>query len=144
MKIVKTLSTKIILSTAAFLFPLIFFAQNETPVLDSQIVLMKRGAVKDTTYENVASGEFTPGKGFDIVRTKFGRLNISIYAIARYLNQLPGKQTFQDHLGRDREITGRNDIYWHRSMIWFSGWIGTPKLKYNATVWTIFTTQQTL
>src|SRR5678815_1949397 len=93
MKIVKALSATIILSTIALLFPLIFFAQNETPVLDSQIVLMKRGAVKDTTYENVASGEFTPGRGFDMVRTKFGTLNISIYAIARYLNQLPGYQT---------------------------------------------------
>jgi len=120
-------------------------AQNAPPVFDSAYteILLKRG-FQDSTYTNIASGEFTPGKGFDIVRTKFGRLNISIYAIARYLNQLPGTQTFQDHLGRDREITGRNDIYWHRSMIWFSGWIGTPKLKYNATVWTIFTTQQTL
>ncbi len=35
-------------------------------------------------------------------------------------------------------------FYWHRSMIWFSGWLGTPKLKYNAAVWTIFPTQQTL
>jgi len=144
MKIVKTLSTKIILSTAAFLFPLIFFAQNETPVLDSQIVLMKRGAVKDTTYENVASGEFTPGRGFDMVRTKFGTLNISIYANARYLNQLPGIQTWHDHLGRPREFVGRNDFFWHRTMIWFSGWLGTPKLTYAATVWTVFTTQQSL
>jgi hypothetical protein len=121
-------------------------AQNVPPVFDSayNLVLMKRGVELDSTYANIASGEFTPGKGFDIVRTKFGRLNISIYAIARYLNQMPGKQTFQDHLGRDRDITGRNDIYWHRSMIWFSGWLGTPKLKYNAAVWTIFTTQQTL
>jgi len=121
-------------------------AQNVPPVFDSAYnqVLLKRGIDLDTSYTNIASGEFTPGKGFDIVRTKFGRLNISIYAIARYLNQLPGHQTFQDHLGRDRDITGRNDIYWHRSMIWFSGWLGTPKLKYNAAVWTIFTTQQTL
>jgi hypothetical protein len=29
-------------------------------------------------------------------------------------------------------------------MIWFSGWVGTPKFTYTATVWTIFTTQQTL
>ena len=135
------------LSSCLFVFflaisvPLTILAQNAPPVFDSAYteILLQRG-FQDSTYTNIASGEFTPGKGFDIVRTKFGRLNISIYAIARYLNQLPGKQTFQDHLGRDREITGRNDIYWHRSMIWFSGWIGTPKLKYNATVWTIFTT----
>ena len=131
---------------AVIIFPINVCAQNPPPSFDStqSVVLMKRGVETDTTYENVASGEFTPGRGFDLVRTRFGSLNISLYAIARYLNQLPAEQTFQDHLGRDRTITGRNDIYWHRTMIWFSGWLGIPKLKYNAAVWTIFTTQQTL
>jgi hypothetical protein len=121
-------------------------AQNEVPQQDSvqEAILVKRGVVKDNTYENFASGEFTPGKGFDLVKTKYGSLNISLYAIARYLNQLPGHQTWQDHLGRDREFTGRNDFFWHRTMIWFSGWLGTPKLTYVATVWTVFTTQQSL
>jgi hypothetical protein len=128
------------------LVPYEFFGQNVPPVFDSSYtqLLLKRGMELDSTYSNIASGEFTPGKGFDVVRTDFGRLNISLYAIVRYLNQMPGQQTFQDHLGRNRDITGRHDIYWHRVMIWFSGWIGTPKLKYNAAVWTIFTTQQTL
>lgn len=107
-------------------------------------VLIARGAPKDSTYENYASGEFTPGRGFDMVKTKYGTLNISLYAIARYLNQLPGTQIWQDHLGRDREFQGRNDFFWHRTMIWFSGWLGTPKLTYVATVWTVFTTQQAL
>lgn len=98
----------------------------------------------DHSYPNEASGEFTPGKGFDLVRTKAGSLNISLYTVVRYLNQLPGEQTWQDHLGRDHDFTGRNDIYWHRSMIWFSGFLLTPKLRYTATIWTIFPTQQTL
>src|SRR4030095_12017373 len=121
-------------------------AQNEVPQQDSSElrVLMKRGVVKDTAYMNYASGEFTPGRGFDMVKTKYGSLNISIYAIARYLNQMPGHQIWQDHLGRDREFVGRNDFFWHRTMIWFSGWLGTPKLTYVATVWTVFTTQQSL
>src|SRR3954471_431063 len=121
-------------------------AQNTVPQQDSSniAILVKRGAVKDSTYENYASGEFTPGRGFDMVKTKYGTLNISLYAIARYLNQLPGHQTWQDHLGRDRDFTGRNDFFWHRTMIWFSGWLGTPKLTYVATVWTVFTTQQSL
>jgi len=120
-------------------------SQNVVPGDSSDApLLLKRGIPKDSTYINVASGEFTPSRGFDLVRTKFGTLNISIYAIARYLNQLPGEQKWQDHLGRDRDFTGRNDFYWHRTMIWFSGWVGTPKFTYVATVWTIFTTQQTL
>jgi len=120
-------------------------AQNVVPGDDSlKTVLFQRGLLRDTTYENVASGEFTPGKGFDIVRTKFGSLNVSIYAMARYLNQMPGHQTWYDHLGREREFVGRNDFYWHRVMIWFSGFLGTPKLTYTATAWTVTTTQQTL
>ncbi|TMI71134.1 MAG: hypothetical protein E6H09_14325 [Bacteroidetes bacterium] len=81
-------------------------AQNEVPDSASATILMKRGVVKDSTYENYASGEFTPGRGFDMVKSKFGTLNIS-----RYLNQLPGHQTWQDHLGRDRDFVGRNDFF---------------------------------
>ena len=96
------------------------------------------------TYPNMTAGELTPGKGFSIVKTKVGSLNIGLYSIVRYLNQLPGEQTWQDHLNRDRGFNGRNDIYWHRVMIWFTGFVFTPKLTYAATVWTITTTQQTL
>jgi hypothetical protein len=104
----------------------------------------QRGLDVDSTYKNVASGEFTPGRGFDLVRTKYGSLNFSMYAMARYLNQMPGEQTWYDHLGRAREFSGRNDFYFHRAMLWFSGFVGTPKLTYVATVWTIMPTQQTL
>jgi hypothetical protein len=96
-------------------------------------------------YPNEAvAGEFTPGKGFAMARNKFASLNISIYAMARYINQMPGNQTWEDHLGNTRAFTGRNDIFWHRTMVWFTGYLGSPKLTYMATVWTVFTTQQTL
>jgi hypothetical protein len=96
-------------------------------------------------YPNeIVAGEFTPGKGFQIAKNKFASLNISVYAMARYINQLPGNQTWEDHLGNTHAFTGRNDIFWHRTMIWFTGYVGSPKLTYMATVWTVFTTQQTL
>lgn len=123
-------------------------AQNGVPADEDSIqtipIKVQRGMILDSTYKNVASGEFTPGRGFDIARSKFGSLNISVYALVRYLNQMPGHQTWYDHLGRPREFVGRNDFYWHRTMIWFSGFIGTPKLRYTAAVWTIMPTQQTL
>jgi hypothetical protein len=96
------------------------------------------------SYPNMNAGELTPGKGFSIVKTKVASLNIGLYSIVRYLNHLPGEQVWRDHLERERELTGRNDFYWHRVMIWFSGFVMTPKLTYTATVWTIMTTQQTL
>jgi hypothetical protein len=100
--------------------------------------------LREETYPNMIAGEVTPGKGFDLIKTKVASLNLSIYAIARYLNQLPGNQTWHDHLGNEIKFTGRNDFYWHRTMLWFSGFCLTPRLTYTATVWTIMTTQQTL
>jgi hypothetical protein len=98
-----------------------------------------------TVYQNSASGEFTPGRGFQVVKNRFASLNISMYAMARYINQLPPSQTWYDHLGNERTFVGRNDIYWHRVMLWFTGYIGpSRKLTYMTSVWTVFTTQQTL
>jgi hypothetical protein len=42
----------------------------------------------DRTYTNSISGEFTPAKGFDIFKSERGSLNISFYALFRYLNQV--------------------------------------------------------
>jgi hypothetical protein len=104
-----------------------------------------------TIFDNSSKGEFTPGKGFQIVKNKFASLNFSVYAMARYVNQLgmkdgklSGSAPWEDHLGNVRTFDGRQDFYWHRTMLWFTGYLGTPKLTYMATVWTVFTTQQTL
>lgn len=116
-------------------------------VLHAQMTGIDSTTVATTTptYPNeIQSGEFTPGKGFLIAKNKFASLNISIYAMARYLNQMPGEDTWADHRDSIRKFDGRNDIYWHRTMIWFTGFVGTPNLTYMATVWTVFTTQQTL
>ena len=104
-----------------------------------------------TVFGNSARGEFTPGTGFQLVKSKFASLNFSLYAMARYINQLStsdgklaGSGQWQDHLGNVKTFDGRQDFYWHRTMLWFTGYLGTPKLTYMATVWTVFTTQQTL
>ena len=87
-------------------------------------------------------GEFDPGKGFLIGRTSAGELAISGYALVRYVNQMPGEQTFTDHLGNTRAVDGRNDIWPHRVMVFLKGWIGTPKLVYAVTLWTVLDTNQ--
>ncbi|MBZ5859025.1 hypothetical protein [Flavihumibacter profundi] len=141
---------KVLFSTIFISFSFSLFAQVQVPGVDTSIqalnyyLYFKSSTEIDSVYKNVASGEFTPGKGFDLVRTKYGSLNFSLYAMARYLNQLPGNQTWTDHLGRQRDFVGRNDFYFHRAMLWFSGFVGTPRLSYVATVWTIMPTQQTL
>ena len=87
-------------------------------------------------------GEFTPGKGFLVGKNDLGSLSISGYAMARYLNQTPAEQTFADHLGNERSVDGRNDIFSHRVMVFFMGWLGTPKLQYSIVFWTVNTTDQ--
>jgi len=98
----------------------------------------------DSTFTNMAAGEFTPGKGFQLVKTKYASLNLSLYGMARYLNQLSPDSTFEDHLGNVKQFNGRNDIYWHRGMIWLKGFFWKPNLTYAVTIWTVTTTQQTL
>ncbi len=120
-------------------------AQDEAPEvapLDSMSAATKLAVSK--TYANNTAGEFTPGKGFDLVKTDRGSLNISGYGLIRYLNQTPGDQTYTDHLGRTRVVKTRNDINWHRSFVWISGFLYVPQMRYTLTIWSLPTTQQTL
>lgn len=87
-------------------------------------------------------GEFTPGDGFLIGRSSLGELSISGYALIRYLNQMPGEQTFTDHLGNTRTVDGRNDIFSHRIMVFLKGWLGVQRLQYNVVLWTVNATDQ--
>ncbi|MBF5043090.1 hypothetical protein FGE12_11890 [Aggregicoccus sp. 17bor-14] len=93
---------------------------------------------------NAIAGEFTPSKGFDLLKSDWGSLNISMYGLFRYVNQLPAQQTFTDHLGRERVIKTRNDLNWHRTMVWFSGFALNPRFIYVVTLWSLPSTQQTL
>jgi hypothetical protein len=99
-------------------------------------------AVADSVYTTSIAGEFRPAKGFDIVRTKRASLNISFYGLFRYMNQSPG--TFIDHLGRERTVKARNDLNWHRTFVWLTGFFFVPKFRYNISLWSLPTTQQTL
>jgi hypothetical protein len=87
-------------------------------------------------------GEFDPGQGFLVGRSGFGELQISAYALIRYIDQRPGTQTFVDHLGVEHSVDGRNDLYPHRIMVFLKGWIGNPKLIYNIFFWTVNPTDQ--
>ena len=95
-------------------------------------------------FPNTTAGEFTPATGFTIVETARGSLNISGYGLFRYVNQMPSGQTFTDHLGRVQPVNPRNDVNWHRTMIWLTGFFYTPRFRYNLTLWSLPTTQQTL
>jgi hypothetical protein len=98
----------------------------------------------DGEYTNTTAGELTPGAGFDLIRTRRGSLNISMYGLFRYISQSPQGQRFTDHLGRERDVKVRNDLNWHRTFAWLTGFFYDPKFRYNISLWSLGTTQQTL
>jgi len=101
-------------------------------------------AVPKDSYANMTSGEFTPARGFDIIRTQRGSLNISAYGLFRYLGQFPANQTFTDHLGNVRPVALKNDINWHRTFVWLTGFFYDPRFRYNISLWSLGSTEQTL
>src|SRR4029077_7464215 len=96
------------------------------------------------SYANMTSGEFTPARGFDLIKTEHGSLNISLYGLFRYLGQFPANQTFKDHLGNTRSVGAKNDINWHRTFVWLTGFFYDPKFRYNISLWSLGSTEQTL
>jgi hypothetical protein len=122
------------------LLPVAGWAQDEAPVDPPP---SEPGADLSPAANGIA-GEFTPSKGFDVLKTDWGSLNVSMYGLFRYVNQLPPEQSFVDHLGRERAIKTRNDLNWHRTMVWFSGFALDPRFIYVITLWSLPSTQQTL
>jgi hypothetical protein len=114
--------------------------QQDTTTTEGEFV----GVVQDKTYENSTAGEFTPGKGFTLFKTDLASLNISAYGLVRYINQMPGYQSYEDHLGRSQVSDTRNDIWWHRTIVWFSGFFYNPKFRYTISVWGLNATNQVL
>jgi hypothetical protein len=99
-------------------------------------------ATEEPEPYNETYGYLDPGKGFLVGKTELGELSISAYALLRYINQMDDDGVFTDHLGRERPVDGRNDIYSHRVLVWLNGWMGNPKLRYTITSWTVNTTDQ--
>jgi hypothetical protein len=90
----------------------------------------------------VLFGEWNPGDGFTVARTKWGQLDLSGYMVMRYLNQLPPHQTGTDHLGRPVPVQARQDFQFHRVLLYAKGWLFTPKFNYLTVIWTVNDTTQ--
>src|SRR6185503_12126180 len=96
------------------------------------------------SFPNTTAGEFTPARGFDVFQSPRGSLNISLYGLFRFVSQNPQGQTFLDHLGRERQVNPRNDVNWHRTFVWLTGFFYKPNFQYNISLYSLPTTQQTL
>jgi hypothetical protein len=102
-----------------------------------------QAAVSKPFTPNVETwGVYDPGKGFLVGKSDFGQLDISGYGMVRYMNQNDDDNVFIDHLGNERAVDTRHDIFSHRIMVFLKGWLGSEKLVYNITLWTVNTTDQ--
>jgi hypothetical protein len=120
-------------------------AVSAAPIEPATPVVETENPVADTTaFEPSVEtwGVYDPGRGFVVARSDFGELDISAYAMARYLDQHDDDGVFEDHLGNERAVDTRNDIFSHRIMVFLKGWMGSEKLIYNVTIWTVNTTDQ--
>lgn len=87
--------------------------------------------------------DFKSGAGLPIIQSPNGTMRVNLYLLVRYLNQLPGSQSFEDHNGTTRNIDTANYISApHRVIMNFNGWIYDPKVIYSAAYWTVNATDK--
>lgn len=116
----------------------------ESSAQDDAAVAFDTVTVGDEIFENTTAGEFTPGKGFMVFKSGIASLNLSVYGLARYINQIDEDKMFLDHLDREKTIDTRQDLMWHRTFLWVSGHFFTSKLRYTISIWGLVSTNQTL
>lgn len=81
-------------------------------------------------------GTYTPLTGFKVVNTDQGDLTISLFAYVRYLDGRGLDPTYTDAFGATVPVQQRNDIQFNKAIVYFLGWLATPKFRYFTYVWT--------
>ncbi len=109
--------------------------QKTTPVASGS-VLATAGPEAEKYY-----GDFTPGGGFRVAKTRYGELSLSAFTYIRYLNQSGLDDTYVDGNGNTQSIDTRNDIQVQKVMLYFKGWVYDPALRYVFYTWTSNTSQ---
>ena len=86
-------------------------------------------------------GTYTPGTGFKVVNTDKGDLNFSLYTYVRYLNQMGLDPTYTDAFGNTVPVQQREDVQFQKVILYFRGWILSPRFRYLTYVWSTNTSQ---
>ena len=89
----------------------------------------------DAQEEPYKWGKYTPNFGFKVANTEHGDLNISVYAYARYLNQLGLNPTYTNAFGDVKEVQRRQDFQLNKVQIKFLGWLLDQKFRYFLYAW---------
>jgi len=107
-------------------------AADATPIPDAQEL---GEVVAGEDYETFF-GNYSPGRGFGLVRTDLGEVRFGIYTYVRYLNSTGVDDTYVNGLGQEVKIDKRNDIELNKVKIEFRGWLLDPKFQYVLYSWT--------
>ena len=59
----------------------------------------------------------------------------------RYLNQRGLDATYTDSFGNTKSVQQRQDFQVNKAVVFFNGWMMSPKFNYTAYVWTTNTSQ---
>jgi hypothetical protein len=86
-------------------------------------------------------GGYTPGIGFNVVKTDKGILNFSLYTYVRYLNQMGLDPTYTDAFGTTAPVQQRQDLQFQKVLLYFRGWLLSPRFRYLTYVWSTNTSQ---
>jgi hypothetical protein len=81
-------------------------------------------------------GSYKPMQGSKIANTKYGDVNIRLYAYVRYLNQIGIDSSYTNSFGQTSILDTRQDVQIQKVSIYFSGWFLDPKFRYFLYVWT--------
>jgi hypothetical protein len=77
-----------------------------------------------------------PGRGFEIFANDKAQVRFSLYSYIRYLNQSGLEDTYENASGVTRELDKRDDLQFQKVILYFKGWIASPKFRYLSYVWT--------
>ena len=102
-------------------------------------------AVADSVYATSIAGEFTPGQGLR------HRANLASQPQHQLLRAVPLHEPDARATRRSpttwagsAPVKARNDLNWHRTFVWLTGFFYVPRFRYNISLWSLPTTQQTL
>ena len=90
------------------------------------------GSTSDTATK---FGDYTPGIGFNLAKTKMGDLNFKLFSYVRYLNQKASDDQYINAFNDTTTLKLRQDWQFAKVNIQFHGWLFDPNFRYLAYVW---------
>jgi hypothetical protein len=111
-----------------------------TPAAPAPVVHVAYPAQASTPGKNSPGpaqwGGFEPGRGFILMRSDVGEVDLGMVSYLRYLNQEGLDDTYTTAFGQSLDVTNREDFQLAKVQMTLRGWMFDQRFGYNAYVWT--------